>query len=149
MKRVDDRGLFELRLTRRKKWFTYRLRITHKGHTFEQYDAFQFGARAFADFDCTSETLYRNFGAQLCSARMSDGQVVSGVRFAVYAPNARSVSVIGDFNQWDGRRHPMMSAQDGIWRLFVPEIGAGAQHRPAGQALGEQPRERRPAQLVR
>ncbi len=129
MKRVDDRGLFELRLTRRKKWFTYRLKVTHNGHTFEQHDAFQFGARAFADFDCTSETLYRNFGAQLCSARMNDGQVVDGVRFAVYAPNARSVSVIGDFNQWDGRRHPMMSAQDGIWRLFVPDISAGAQYK--------------------
>jgi 1,4-alpha-glucan branching enzyme len=45
--------------------------------------------------------------------------------FSVYAPSARSVSIVGDFNNWDGRRHPMQSSYEGIWRLFVPGLGAG------------------------
>lgn len=52
---------------------------------------------------------------------------VQGVRFAVWAPNARSVSVVGDFNDWDGRRHPMRLRREcGVWEAFVPAIGAGA-----------------------
>ena len=51
---------------------------------------------------------------------------VEGVRFAVWAPNARRVSVVGDFNGWDGRRHPMrLRKPSGVWELFVPGIGAG------------------------
>ncbi|WP_233526548.1 MULTISPECIES: 1,4-alpha-glucan branching protein GlgB [unclassified Herbaspirillum] len=51
---------------------------------------------------------------------------VDGVRFAVWAPNARRVSVIGDFNQWDGRRHPMRLRQSaGVWELFVPRLRDG------------------------
>ena len=51
---------------------------------------------------------------------------VNGVRFAVWAPNARRVSVIGPFNIWDGRRHPMRLRVDaGVWEIFIPHIGAG------------------------
>ena len=50
-----------------------------------------------------------------------------GFHFAVWAPNARRVSVVGDFNNWDGRRHVMRLRQDtGIWEIFVPDIQAGA-----------------------
>lgn len=60
-------------------------------------------------------------GAQLTSV---DG--VPGVRFAVWAPNARRVSVVGDFNGWDGRRHPMrLRHPSGVWELFVPRLQAG------------------------
>ena len=52
--------------------------------------------------------------------------MITGVLFKVYAPHARSVSVIGDFNLWDGRRCPMASADDGIWRLFVPGVAPEA-----------------------
>ncbi|MEX1056994.1 MAG: 1,4-alpha-glucan branching protein GlgB, partial [Natronospirillum sp.] len=71
----------------------------------------------------------RNFGAQLCHGETTNGQQIPGVRFAVYAPNARAVSVIGNFNEWDGRRHPMMSHPDGIWRLFIPELTVGAEYK--------------------
>ena len=55
---------------------------------------------------------------------------VPGVRFAVWAPNARRVSVVGDFNAWDGRRHPMRIRHEaGVWELFVPRIGAGARYK--------------------
>ncbi|MCH8551639.1 MAG: 1,4-alpha-glucan branching protein GlgB [Natronospirillum sp.] len=127
--RVDAAGLFELHLPRRRKRFSYRLTITLDGHTFTLLDAYQFPERAHEDFFCTSETLYHNMGACLCQATTPEGQAIEGVRFAVYAPNARAVSVIGDFNQWDGRRHPMMSSHDGIWRLFIPDLQPGSAYK--------------------
>src|SRR5450830_68413 len=52
---------------------------------------------------------------------------VAGTRFAVWAPNARHVSVVGDFNHWDGRRHPMrLRREAGLWELFLPGVAAGA-----------------------
>ena len=51
---------------------------------------------------------------------------VPGVRFAVWAPNAKRVSVVGDFNSWDGRRHPMrLRHPSGVWELFIPRLEAG------------------------
>jgi 1,4-alpha-glucan branching enzyme len=63
---------------------------------------------------------WRMLGAH---ARHREG--VDGIRFAVWAPHARSVSVVGDFNGWDGRRHPLTRHEDGIWETFVPEAGIG------------------------
>ena len=64
---------------------------------------------------------YNRLGAQL---RTIDG--VDGVNFAVWAPNATSVSIVGDFNNWDGRRHPMRKhIPSGFWELFVPGLGEG------------------------
>ena len=64
---------------------------------------------------------YHKLGAQL---RTIDG--VEGVNFAVWAPNSAAVSVIGDFNQWDARRHPMRKhIPSGFWELFVPGLGEG------------------------
>ncbi len=65
--------------------------------------------------------------ARCLGAHLAEIDDVSGVRFAVWAPNARRVSVVGDFNGWDGRRHPMRLHRDfGVWELFVPGVGAGA-----------------------
>ena len=60
---------------------------------------------------------YRKFGAHF---RTVDG--VSGVHFAVWAPHAQAVSVIGPFNGWDHRAHPMYSHRKGIWELFIPNL---------------------------
>ncbi len=71
------------------------------------------------------EQLYERLGAHV---RELDGVV--GTAFAVWAPNARSVSVVGDFNSWDGRLHPMRSlGASGIWELFVPGVGEGAKYK--------------------
>ena len=57
---------------------------------------------------------------------------VAGTRFAMWAPNARAVSVIGDFNSWDARRHPMrMRLGAGVWELFVPRVGSGTVYKYA------------------
>ena len=71
------------------------------------------------------EELYEQLGAH---RRVVDGAI--GVSFAVWAPNARSVSVVGDFNGWDGRLHPLRSlGAAGIWELFVPGVPVGARYK--------------------
>ncbi|CAA2099702.1 1,4-alpha-glucan branching enzyme GlgB [Methylobacterium bullatum] len=72
-----------------------------------------------------SDVTYRVLGAQ---SMVLDG--IDGFRFAVWAPNARRVSIVGDFNEWDGRRHPMRLWQNGgIWELFVPGLRAGVHYK--------------------
>jgi 1,4-alpha-glucan branching enzyme len=71
------------------------------------------------------EQLYERLGAHV---REIDGVV--GTAFAVWAPNARGVSVVGDFNSWDGRLHPMRSlGPSGIWELFIPGVGDGQKYK--------------------
>jgi 1,4-alpha-glucan branching enzyme len=71
------------------------------------------------------EELYERLGAHV---REIAGVV--GTAFAVWAPNARSISVVGDFNSWDGRLHPMRSlGSSGIWELFVPGVGDGQKYK--------------------
>ena len=67
---------------------------------------------------------YRMLGAHLVAC---DG--VEGVRFSVWAPNAYLVSVVGDFNSWDARRHPMRLRDGGVWELFIPHVPAGVKYK--------------------
>jgi 1,4-alpha-glucan branching enzyme len=62
---------------------------------------------------------------ELLGAHPTEREGVAGVRFTVWAPNARRVSAVGDFNGWDGRRHPMTRHERGIWETFVPGAGPG------------------------
>ena len=71
------------------------------------------------------EGLWRHLGAHV-----REHQGVTGTSFAVWAPGARSVRVVGDFNGWDGRVHPMrVLGSSGVWELFVPDIGPGAHYK--------------------
>ncbi|WP_141577714.1 1,4-alpha-glucan branching protein GlgB [Actinomadura sp. WMMA1423] len=71
------------------------------------------------------EELWRALGARVRSYASAFG-TVTGTGFAVWAPTARGVRVVGDFNHWDGRAHPMRSlGSTGVWELFVPGVGAG------------------------
>ncbi|MBI2681268.1 MAG: 1,4-alpha-glucan branching protein GlgB [Candidatus Solibacter usitatus] len=62
-------------------------------------------------------------------AHLTEVENVRGVRFAVWAPNAETVSVAGDFNQWDSRRHPMRLRDGGVWEIFMPDVGEGAAYK--------------------
>ncbi|MDQ2673569.1 MAG: 1,4-alpha-glucan branching enzyme, partial [Chloroflexota bacterium] len=107
--------------------FSYRLRFTFAdGNTWDREDPYRFSP-TIGDVDLhligegTHERLYDVLGAH---PRTHDG--VDGVSFAVWAPNARSVRIVGDFDRWDGRLLPLRSmGASGVWELFVPGIGAG------------------------
>ena len=68
--------------------------------------------------------LYEKLGAHPMAL---DG--VAGVAFAVFAPAAQRVSVVGDFNLWDGRRHAMRVRGNGFWEIFVPDVPPGAKYK--------------------
>ena len=90
-------------------------------------DPYRFGpALGATDIWLLSEgTHLRPF--EVLGARLCTMEEVSGTRFALWAPNASRVSVVGDFNVWDGRRHPMRLRREcGVWELFRPGIGNGA-----------------------
>ena len=127
MDRVHPDGLFECVLPGRTAPFPYRLAVeNHDGHGWEFVDAYQFGP-VLSDFDLHllgEGTHYRNFERLGAHTRTHEG--FQGVHFAVWAPNAMRVSVVGDFNHWDGRRHPMRNCgPSGIWEIFLPDLGQG------------------------
>ncbi|HEY0210299.1 1,4-alpha-glucan branching enzyme [Acerihabitans sp.] len=122
----DARGLFMAQLGRRKKPFTYQLAVTWHEHTYIIEDPYRFGP-LLQDIDSwllaegTHLRPYERLGAHPDEL---DG--VAGIRFAVWAPNAQRVSVVGEFNYWDGRRHPMRQRREnGIWELFLPSVTIG------------------------
>ena len=105
----------------------YKLRVTWDGVTTEEHDVFAFAPLLGALDDHllvegTHRQLYERLGAHI-----TVHQGVDGVHFAVWAPHATRVSVVGHFNHWDGRRHPMRKRIDsGVWEIFIPDLTAGA-----------------------
>jgi len=110
----------------------YRLRILWPGSVEETEDPYSFGPLlGVLDLHLFAEgrhfELGRVLGAQCISVRDNNGDETAGVRFAVWAPNASRVSVIGEFNAWDGRRHPMRKRpESGLWEIFIPRLTPGA-----------------------
>jgi 1,4-alpha-glucan branching enzyme len=129
MERVAAAGLFVGCLPPRKR--RYLLRVTpYAGGSSEIEDPYRFPS-SLGDLDLyllgegSHRQIFMTLGA--CSIDLLG---VAGTRFAVWAPNASRVSVIGDFNDWDGRRHPMrLHPGNGIWEIFVPGIGTGAAYK--------------------
>jgi 1,4-alpha-glucan branching enzyme len=119
---VAPDGLFEAVFPGKALASTYQFRVTTtQGNTFQQYDPYAFSP-VLSEFDLHlfgEGKLYKAYdklGAHLCTH-----EGVRGVNFAVWAPNAKRVSVVGTFNGWDGRRHPMRSRGGvGLWELFLP-----------------------------
>ncbi|VVT10928.1 1,4-alpha-glucan branching protein GlgB [Erythrobacter sp. EC-HK427] len=124
LKRSDDRGLFEGKVKGARQPVKYR--CTAGTHEWWVTDAYSFGpvlgpTDDFLIAEGTHLRLFDKLGAHLI-----EHQGASGVHFAVWAPNARLVSLVGDFNDWDHRRHPMRLRVDiGVWEIFIPDIGAG------------------------
>jgi 1,4-alpha-glucan branching enzyme len=108
----------------------YQLRIKEGDHERVTYDPYAFRSPLLTDFDIhlfaegNHHRIYEKLGAHLTEV---DG--VKGVYFAVWAPNARNVSVLGDFNWWDGRKHQMRRIGNGIWELFIPGLGVGTHYK--------------------
>ena len=106
----------------------YRIQIrTHYGEKFEVYDPYAFPC-VLTEFDLYLMGEGRHYDTyQKLGAHLITLAGVRGVQFAVWAPSARRVSVVGDFNRWDGRVHPMRSrGSSGIWEIFIPELAEGA-----------------------
>ena len=109
----------------------YRLRVLYPGHDpIVIDDPYRYG-RVLTDFDLhlIAEGTHERLCDKLGAHRVRLGEAV-GVHFAVWAPNARRVSVIGDFNGWDGRVHPMRLLNGaGVWEIFIPGILDGEKYK--------------------
>ncbi|MCA3251309.1 MAG: 1,4-alpha-glucan branching protein GlgB [Rubrivivax sp.] len=124
---VDPAGLFEGPRPSR----PYRLEVTWAdGNRSTLDDPYRFGP-VLGELDVwllSEGTHLRPF--EVLGAHPREHEEVAGVAFAVWAPNASRVSVVGDFNLWDGRRHPMRLRREcGVWELFLPGVQAGAHYK--------------------
>jgi len=125
MRAIGDSGLFEAIISARET-ADYKLRVRYPLQTLTQEDVYRFPSILSADdlylfHEGSHEHAYQFLGANW---REIDG--VQGVLFSVWAPNARRVAVVGDFNHWDARTHGMRLLLDsGVWELFVPELSPG------------------------
>jgi len=129
LKKVHSHGLFHLKL-RRKKCFKYQLKLILNDEAKFIDDPHSFGP-TLSELDLhllhegNHQQPYKKLGAHLMTH-----QEVLGVSFAVWAPNASRVSVVGDFNQWDNRCHPLTNLEhygnkSGYWNIFIPQAHAG------------------------
>jgi len=128
-KSCDAQGLFEA-VCEQGLSRPYRLRVSFPGGDQEFADPYQFRpwlgeTDIYLLREGTHLAAFNRLGAHSTAI---DG--IEGVSFAVWAPNARRVSVVGDFNNWDGRRHPMrLHPGAGIWELFIPGLGEGERYK--------------------
>ncbi len=123
-------GIFAARVGAQPANYKFRI-VDYQGHSSEAEDAYRFQP-LLSEFDLhlhsegTNYAEYNAFGAHLATI---DG--VEGTRFAVWAPNAIVVSVVGNFNDWDTRRNPMRARTGGVWEIFIPGVEAGMPYKYA------------------
>ncbi|MCB1495069.1 MAG: 1,4-alpha-glucan branching protein GlgB [Bauldia sp.] len=127
LERLHPDGFFAGPVPRRRKPFPYLVEFTNAAASWRIEDPYRFPS-LLGDIDVhlmgegRHRRIYDHLGAH---QRILDG--VEGVTFGVWAPNARRVSVVGDFNFWDGRRHPMRKHLGiGVWEIFIPGVGPDA-----------------------
>ena len=124
MTRLHEAGLFEVMLPDTISVPSYRFRIEEAGGSVvERHDPYAFSLLV-ADFELhlfSEGTFHKGYDCLGAHIRSLEG--VTGVHFVVWAPNAARVSVVGDFNRWDGRCHPMSNrGTSGLWELFIPGL---------------------------
>jgi len=130
MKRVRDQGLFEVVLSEGAAPVSYRLSVEDsEGRVWEREDPYRFGPSldegGLSPFlEGRERRLYEVLGA-----RPMQHEGVAGTGFAVWAPHAVSVGLMGDMNGWDARCHPMRRLDSGVWELFVPDVATGARYK--------------------
>jgi 1,4-alpha-glucan branching enzyme len=126
MKKIHNEGFYIAQLPHEKN-FPYNIRIkTDNGNISEFKDPYSFG-QVLTEYDLHligEGSHYKKY--EKLGAHINEVDGIQGVHFAVWAPNAENVSVIGDFNRWDNRRHPMrFIGSSGIWELFIPGLQEG------------------------
>ena len=131
LEQIHELGLFEGVLKGVAEAFPYHLRAHYKDGTIHQSACPYSFLPTLTEDDLhyfgegTHERIYEKLGGHL-----KVHQEVPGVAFAVWAPHATRVSVVGDFNQWDGRYHPMrMLGASGVWELFIPGLKEGTHYK--------------------
>jgi 1,4-alpha-glucan branching enzyme len=130
MQRIHPAGVFEAHIASPPPT-PYRLRFTDAaGRARQVFDPYAFPP-LLTDYDLHligEGTHYKKY--EKLGAHVREVSGVTGVQFAVWAPNAQRVSVVGDFNNWDGRCHPMrVRGSSGVWELFIPECTAGERYK--------------------
>ncbi|NOU00113.1 MAG: 1,4-alpha-glucan branching protein GlgB [Gallionella sp.] len=128
-KKIHPSGVYEWRGVSQPA-SPYKLRISEGLATRDVFDPYQFPANiSQQDLFLFSEGKLQQ-GYRMLGSHAVEIDGVKGIRFAVWAPNAERVSVIGEFNQWDGRLNPMrLHGSSGVWELFLPEIKQHALYR--------------------
>jgi 1,4-alpha-glucan branching enzyme len=137
LKRLHAAGLFEGRLPFRRPLVPYQLRVRFRdGHTLLKHDPYFFVPQ-LSDYDLYlfAEGNHYRIWSKL-GAHPTTIEGLDGTHFAVWAPNAERVSVVGPFNLWDGRRHALQSRASGVWELFVPGVGPGELYKFEIRAAG-------------
>ncbi|MGA2714030.1 MAG: 1,4-alpha-glucan branching protein GlgB [Bryobacteraceae bacterium] len=124
MQKCDQNGFYSVALDSQPGAYRFEIESWHGGTSVIE-DPYRFPP-IISEFDLYLHgegTLYE--GWQTWGAHLATIEGVPGVRFAVWAPNAESVSVTGDFNEWDARRHPMRRRNAGVWEIFLPDAKEG------------------------
>lgn len=127
MNRLRDEGFFEATVAGAWPGLKYHYEaVTHEGQQQTFADPYAFGP-LLTEFDLYLMGEGRYFYSyEKLGAHLREADGVQGVNFAVWAPNAYRVSIIGDFNGWDSRVHPMeQNGISGVWELFIPGLGVG------------------------
>jgi len=130
LNRIDQAGLFEVKLGRRRNAFNYRLRVSYTSETLIIEDPYRYPSLVkeedlYLFCEGTHEQVYQWMGNH-----EKEVDNVKGTHFVVWAPDASRVSVVGDFNYWDGRHHVMRKHPgSGVWEIFLPNVNAGTSYK--------------------
>lgn len=121
--KLDERGFFSGSVTTLPKKFTYVLQVDWDDTQQIIEDPYRFGA-------LLDNSNMKSFSFEKLGAHLRQIADISGTHFCVWAPNAQRVSVVGEFNFWDGRRYPMRyRPESGVWEIFLPGIQAGVHYK--------------------
>ncbi|MGJ8682335.1 1,4-alpha-glucan branching protein GlgB [Paraglaciecola sp.] len=132
LENISSSFLFGAELSVAKAPDVYAFKVTNSSGQYQIIDPYQFQDQAYHAVhyvDNQPENIYQQLGAQLISLDVGLKEPIQATRFAVFAPNASAVSLIGDFNYWNGSCLPMQKTDMGYWVLVVPGIEAGAKYK--------------------
>lgn len=123
---IDERGFFTGVAPNTRDFFDYQLKVYWGNEAIFIEDPYRFHPmiEELDNWLLAEGSHLRPY--EVLGAHFTECDNVTGVNFRLWAPNAKRVSVVGDFNYWDGRRHPMrFHADSGVWELFIPKVTLG------------------------